>query len=343
MKLLAIVATLTFWATAYPQKLTLIDFESREQADWESKGLLLYDTNLRDRDVALNGSIKGMVPHSGEVGVAMYGGLPGLNDDYTLGPRGPLVVSFVQPQTGRPAAVRQVSFWVSNPWPDRRYPPPLASFDFFDSDGQLVGHVQSTTNLFPVSARGEIASVWINSTDYMMADDFEFDRPRIVRDALAPIFNAKQFRGATNLIDFEQFPDGTVPAAFTAISNQWQQSGVLISDGSSNAAVISRATMFVPSKSGTNGVAANGTLVLAFVDPQTGQPRVVSEAGVWISNGNEPSTVTFLDRAGRVLETVTTSGKYFFAGTFSKRGIARISISDSDSFLADDLQFSRVR
>jgi hypothetical protein len=44
-----------------------------------------------------------------------------------------------------------------------------------------------------------------------------------------------------------------------------------------------------------------------------------------------------------VLETVKTAGKFFFAGAHSKKGIARVLLTDLDQFLADDLQFSRVR
>jgi hypothetical protein len=89
-------------------------------------------------------------------------------------------------------------------------------------------------------------------------------------------------------------------------------------------------------------------LAITFVHPASGELGVVAEAGLWVSNAGgdifrHSTTVQFLDADGQVLESVVSSGKWFFAGARSRKGIARIVLTDPDGFIADDLQFSRIR
>ena len=134
-----------------------------------------------------------------------------------------------------------------------------------------------------------------------------------------------------------------------SLSNEWQQLGVIFSDSDGNPANIYETTgLYFATRSGTNGIGAeNQTLVVTFVEPKTGRPGVVVEAGIWVANSGPlsqaPTTIQFFDAKGKLLETMTTAGKFFFAGARSKSGIGRIVLTDSDRFVADDLEFGAVR
>ncbi len=85
-----------------------------------------------------------------------------------------------------------------------------------------------------------------------------------------------------------------------------------------------------------------GFIEFQFVYPISGALGTVREAGIWVQNGDLPSTVTFYDFQGNLLETIMTVGEDFFAGLRATEGIARLRITDPDYFVVDDLQYTPV-
>ncbi len=317
-----------------------------------SKDLLFYDANRRDDAFVTDSFFRGMEPHDGSAGIVIFGDvIPTDSDGYTAPPRGPLVLSFVQHD--KPATVSRLDFWVSNPLGFLDYPTPVV-IKVFDAEGSILASQEIASLEFPVSIRreGRIASVQIGDEDYpkyMMVSDIHFDHAHVVHASHFQLNDPRQFDDNVTTINFETLPDGTPPGVY--VSTEWQQLGVLFSDENGNAANIYPAVAdnLLATRSGTNGLTSAGrTLVIQFVDPKSGKAGVVTEAGVWIVNAGwelaiEPTTAQFLDADGKVIETTKTSGKFFFAGAHSKKGIARMILSDPDAFLADDLQFSPIR
>jgi len=325
----------------------------------KSKGLIFYDTNARDGAAYVaDGPFRGMEPHDGSLGIVMFGGsVPAPPWSYVAPPRGPLVLSFVQ--NGKPAIVTKLDFWVSNPLGFLHYPTPVPIL-LFDAQGAILSTQEIAQLEFPFSVRGagRIASIQIGEFEYpkdLMVSDVQFNRPRVSHAPTIQLFDPEQLQNAMNFIDFETYPDGTSPVG--NVSREWQELGVLFSDVNGNSANIYTSLLTpnpglgsnLPTRSGTNGIVTQSqTLVITFIDPASGQPGIVREAGVWVSNGGsfgpwDSTTVQFLDGKDQVVETVTSAGKFFFAGARSKKGIARIVLTDPDRFLADDLQFSKVR
>lgn len=321
------------------------------------KGLVFYDTNWRYPAHVVNEWFRGMTPHGDSYGIVMFRGSAIGPDDYTAAPRGPLIVSFVAPGTDKPASVNRLAFWISNP---RAFEPSAqpVPVNFFDSQGRILAAQEFTDYEFQVSVQriGKISSVEIGGTNFtdLMVSDFDFARPKILHDSTILLSDARQLQNAANAIDFETNPDGTTPVG--PISNQWQRLGVIFSDENGNPATVHSSLNLsywsildlLRARSGTNAILSYGEkLMITFVDPNTGQPGVVREAGIWAVNANtfwpESTTVQFVDIAGNVLETATSGGKFFFAGARSRKGVARLIITDPDYFLLDDLQFSPVR
>jgi hypothetical protein len=154
----------------------------------------------------------------------------------------------------------------------------------------------------------------------------------------------------TVFIGFEALPKGgVVPFGEPILSDQWRSRGVLIVDSSpENGAAASNRTNGVPPHTGLRGISdsdrstAGGFLEFLFVVPGTDNAGTVAEAGLWVQNGDDPSTVSFFDASDELLQSITTSESDFFAGIRAPEGIARIRITDPDFYLVDDLQFAPV-
>jgi hypothetical protein len=158
----------------------------------------------------------------------------------------------------------------------------------------------------------------------------------------------EQMTPPTLLIGFEAFPNGQIVPFGTRLTNQWQTYGLLIANHTGEGALPFRATNNVPAHSGTKalspvgGFNLGGYLDFRFVYPVSGLPATVQQVGIWVQNGDLPSTVTFYDSQDNVLETIMTDGEDFFAGLRATEGIARMRITDPDNFLADDIQYTPV-
>jgi hypothetical protein len=163
--------------------------------------------------------------------------------------------------------------------------------------------------------------------------------------------NRLQFKSSTTVIDFEMFPDGLpVPYASGTLSNQWLSFGVFISDSDSQAGASAYAgTHSQDPHSGTHAIAdtpqatEGGFILLSFFDPDTLAPGLVTEAGLWVQNGDQPSTVTFFDAELQPIETVSTSGSDDFVGMRYAGGIAAIQVTDPDFYLVDDVEFGTIK
>jgi len=161
------------------------------------------------------------------------------------------------------------------------------------------------------------------------------------------------FMGATTLVDFETFPGGgIVPYNSTSpgiLSSQWSGLGILISDSSpGNGAGAYSATFSILPHSGTravgdsDGSTPGGFIDFRFVIPGTTTFTTVGEAGLWVQNGDDGSTVSFFDANGTLIQSVTPSTGDRFAGIRAVEGIASIRVSDSGFYMVDDLQFAAV-
>jgi hypothetical protein len=86
-----------------------------------------------------------------------------------------------------------------------------------------------------------------------------------------------------------------------------------------------------------------GSLHFAFIDPDSGQPTAILEAGLWIQNGDSsPASVSFLGVGGALLQTISVGAGDTFVGLRASEGVGGITINDSGYFMADDLQFTVV-
>jgi hypothetical protein len=159
-----------------------------------------------------------------------------------------------------------------------------------------------------------------------------------------------EFSTPNILIGFEAFPNGQqVPYGAAILSDQWQSNGFLISDSSpATGAAASSGTGNIPSHSGTRAISDSerntpgGFIEFQFIHPVSGLPGTVTEAGLWVQNADFPSTVTFFDRNGGVLQTILTDSSDDFVGIHADEGIARLRVEDNDIYLVDDLQFAPV-
>jgi hypothetical protein len=158
-----------------------------------------------------------------------------------------------------------------------------------------------------------------------------------------------QFTTTTTLVDFETFPDTTqVPYTSSNLSNQWASLGVTISDDSPADGVSAYSSTYsVSPHSGSRAIAdsvnsAGGYIDFTFVLPDTTTPTTVTEAGLWVLNGDQASTVTFYAANGSVLSSWSPAAGTTFAGLQAPAGIARIRVSDPDYYLVDDLQFTSL-
>jgi hypothetical protein len=159
-----------------------------------------------------------------------------------------------------------------------------------------------------------------------------------------------EFSPGTSLVGFEAFPNGaTVPIGAAILSNQWQPWGFLISDSSpQDGAAASGGTLTVPPHRGQRAISDSnrdtpgGFIEFRFVFPVSGAPATVTEAGIWVQNGDQGSTVDFFDAQGNLLQSITTVGQDFFAGLRAMEGIARMRITDEGFYLVDDLQYTPV-
>jgi len=188
-----------------------------------------------------------------------------------------------------------------------------------------------------------------------------FTLPTPVAQAATILVDPGGFSVSTTLIDFEKYPDGTTVPTPTGpgqeyIYAQWDELGVLVSDNSAGLPVAAYGGTF--SQTPHSGVralgigppSANRAMTFTFVLPNTTTPTTVSEAGIWVQNGDattSPSTVEFFDSIGGLLGTITTpsnlgSNNDYFAGLQATEGIASLKISDTGYFLADDLEFASL-
>ena len=83
-----------------------------------------------------------------------------------------------------------------------------------------------------------------------------------------------------------------------------------------------------------------GFVEYRFVVPNTRTPATVPEAGLWVQNGDAPSTVIFLGAEGDTLAEVATEGEDFFVGLRAAEGIAVVRVVDEGFYMTDDLQFT---
>lgn len=157
------------------------------------------------------------------------------------------------------------------------------------------------------------------------------------------------FQTATTLVDFENFPaGGQVPYSSGNLDDEWISVGVLMSDDSVADGISAYAATFsVNPVSGTRAVAdslnaSGGFVDFKFVVPGTTTPMTVLEAGIWVLNGDQGSTVTFFDAAGTLIHTLSPAAGTSFAGIRATQGIASMRVTDADFYLVDDLQFSAV-
>lgn len=159
-----------------------------------------------------------------------------------------------------------------------------------------------------------------------------------------------EFSGPTTLIDFEEYPDGTeVPYFPPSVSTQWVELGIWITDSSPETPARAGAgTRGVDPHSGAHAVADSeaategGFVLVSFVQYDMRVPALVSEAGVWVQNGDLPSTVSFYDRNNSLIRSLTTSGNDAFVGLIYDDGISAIRVEDPDFNMVDDLQFGPV-
>lgn len=172
--------------------------------------------------------------------------------------------------------------------------------------------------------------------------------PRLAAQVVV-LTDPAQFTTTTTLIDFEALPDMS-PVAYTtaALDTEWDIKGVVIGDDSStNGASAYSGTYSIAPHSGSRAIAdsANSTggyVEFKFVHPGTSLPAVVLEAGLWVLNGDQPSTVTFYAADGSVIQTLNPAAGTTFAGLRASQGIASIRVTDADYYLVDDLQFTAV-
>jgi hypothetical protein len=170
------------------------------------------------------------------------------------------------------------------------------------------------------------------------------------------------FADTTTVIDFETFPDGSVPPySYPIISSQWNNLGVLISDSSpENGAQVAQDTGDAHPHSGQRALAPatqsldgrlldeeNGYVQFDFVVPGTTTPTTVKEIGFWIQNNggavnSNPSNALFFDINGVLIEEIPTVGGSFFAGMHSEEGINSVRVIDIGYFTLDDLEFSVI-
>jgi hypothetical protein len=161
------------------------------------------------------------------------------------------------------------------------------------------------------------------------------------------------FRVPTTLVDFETFPSGEIVPYNNEspglLNNQWNGIGLLISDSSAaDGAGAYSGTFLVGPHSGTRAVANSyegnpgGFIDFRFVMPGTTNIATVGEAGLWVQNGDDSSTVSFFDANGTLIQSVTSPPGDWFAGIRADEGIASIRINDPGYFMADNLQFAVV-
>ena len=160
-----------------------------------------------------------------------------------------------------------------------------------------------------------------------------------------------EFSTPTVLISFEQFPNGEqVPIGPTDLVDQWRPWGMVLEDSSpfNGARVFTNTFDVLPHSpiraiADSEGDTAGGFIIFSFVIPGTSTPGTVQEAGLWVQNGDvSPSTVSFFDVQGGVLQTLTTSLSDQFIGIRATEGIASIRVSDDGFDMVDDLQFTPV-
>lgn len=163
------------------------------------------------------------------------------------------------------------------------------------------------------------------------------------------LLGTSDFQTPTTLVDFENFPaGGQVPYSSGDLDDEWISVGVLMSDDSvSNGISAYAATFGVNPVSGTRAVAdslnaSGGFVEFKFVVPGTTTPMTVLEAGIWVLNGDQGSTVTFFDAAGTLIHTLSPAAGTSFAGIRATQGIASMRVTDADFYIVDDLQFSAV-
>jgi hypothetical protein len=158
-----------------------------------------------------------------------------------------------------------------------------------------------------------------------------------------------QFLTVTTLVDFENYPlGGIVPHNTVDLDDEWMSVGVLLRDDSVGDGISAySATYSQQPVSGTRGVADSvnapgGFVEFKFVVPGTSTPLTVQEAGIWVLNGDNPSTVTFFDASGTLIQTLTPAAGTTFAGLRASQGIASFRVTDGDYYLTDNLQFTAV-
>lgn len=158
-----------------------------------------------------------------------------------------------------------------------------------------------------------------------------------------------EFLTVTTLVDFENFPlGGGVPHSSGDLDDEWMTVGVLLKDDSVGNGISAYSGTFSQLPvSGTRGVADSvngpgGFVEFTFVVPGTSTPMTVQEAGIWVLNGDNPSTVAFFDASGSLIQTLTPAAGTTFAGLRASQGIASLRVTDGDFYLTDNLQFTAV-
>jgi hypothetical protein len=171
--------------------------------------------------------------------------------------------------------------------------------------------------------------------------------------SLAVLSLIGQVRGASVLIDFEAFPDGTTPLNEMEVTTQFASLGVTFgSIHLPEASQISTLIGYVPTVSGfnalgPNGVAPNigGTLILTFATP-------VTQVGSYFIDDQLPVHVTAFDTMMNIAGTATsdvTSVGFDQWQISSASGISRVEMAGGyfagnspDGWLVDDLSFTAV-
>lgn len=163
------------------------------------------------------------------------------------------------------------------------------------------------------------------------------------RAQVVVLLGPADFQTVTTLVDFENFPaGGLVPYSSGDLDDEWMSVGVLMSDDSVfNGISAYSSTFSVSPVSGTRAVAdsvnaSGGFVEFKFVVPGTTTPQAVPEAGIWVLNGDQGSTVTFFDSAGTLIHTLAPAAGTSFAGLRASQGIASMRVTDADFYLVDN-------